>query len=390
MDLSRLLNTIQESLGEGLPMVFAALLIFLVGYFVARILRGVTRRLLRKTDLDNRIAKSTGTSLNPEKSISNLVYYVVMVIVLLITMETLGITQILDPLKNMVNEFLGFIPNLVAAGLIGFIGYVLAKIVSSLIGMASGTIERWANKAGLSKDFNLTSVLTSIVFVIVFVPILIAALDALQMDTITEPAKAMLSTFIATIPRIIAAAAIIAAFYFGGKFISSMLGNILRGVGTDSLGQKLLPAGTFSNSGSLSTVIGQLAFAFIMFLGIITGVEQLGFEQLNDILATLFEFSGRILFGLVLMVLGNYLANLAHSAMDTPGNSFLASITRVVVLGLVLAMSLKVMGIADNIVNLAFGLTLGSVAVAVALSFGLGGREAAGEQMKRIMDRFNK
>jgi hypothetical protein len=40
------------------------------------------------------------------------------------------------------------------------------------------------------------------------------------------------------------------------------------------------------------------------------------------------------------------------------------------------------MGLADDIVNLAFGLTLGSVAVAAALSFGLGGREAAGRQLE--------
>ena len=38
--------------------------------------------------------------------------------------------------------------------------------------------------------------------------------------------------------------------------------------------------------------------------------------------------------------------------------------------------------VARIIVNMAFALTLGSVAVAVALSFGLGGREAAGKQME--------
>jgi hypothetical protein len=46
------------------------------------------------------------------------------------------------------------------------------------------------------------------------------------------------------------------------------------------------------------------------------------------------------------------------------------------------------MGIGQDIVNLAFGLTLGSVAVAVALSFGLGGREAAGKQMEHWLARW--
>ncbi len=55
-----------------------------------------------------------------------------------------------------------------------------------------------------------------------------------------------------------------------------------------------------------------------------------------------------------------------------------------------IAMGLRAMGIADDIVNLAFGLTLGAVAIAVALSFGLGGREAAGKQMEHWLSKFRK
>lgn len=71
---------------------------------------------------------------------------------------------------------------------------------------------------------------------------------------------------------------------------------------------------------------------------------------------------------------------------DAPG---LSSIARFATLGLFVAISLKYMGIADDIVNLAFGLTLGSVAVAFALSFGLGGRKAAGKQMERFLNKFD-
>lgn len=48
------------------------------------------------------------------------------------------------------------------------------------------------------------------------------------------------------------------------------------------------------------------------------------------------------------------------------------------------------MGIADEIVNLTFGITLGTIALTVVLSFGLGGREAAGKQMARILEKLNK
>jgi hypothetical protein len=65
-----------------------------------------------------------------------------------------------------------------------------------------------------------------------------------------------------------------------------------------------------------------------------------------------------------------------------------AGIARYAILGLVLAMGLSAMGVAEEIVNMAFALVFGAVAVAVALSFGLGGREAAGRQMEHWMARL--
>ena len=52
-------------------------------------------------------------------------------------LSTLGLDGVLDPIKNLLNEILGFLPNIIAAGVIGFVGYIIAKVVSSLIGMES-------------------------------------------------------------------------------------------------------------------------------------------------------------------------------------------------------------------------------------------------------------
>jgi len=60
------------------------------------------------------------------------------------------------------------------------------------------------------------------------------------------------------------------------------------------------------------------------------------------------------------------------------------------ILSIFLAIGLRTMGIADEIINLAFGITLGTVALTIILSFGLGGREAAGKQMDKILNKFNK
>lgn len=391
MDFSATIQAMLGKLGGAFPNIVAALIILLVGYFIAKILQRVTYKLLNKTGLDNRIASATSAGVKPERALSKLVYYIVMVMVLLAALDLLGINSIMDPLNGMVDNFLGFIPNLVAAALIGFVGYVIASIVSSLVGMASGFLERMGSKAGLSTEVNLTNVLTKVVFIIIFIPILIAALDALKLDAITEPLKGMLETFIGAIPKIIAAGIIIGVFYIGGKFITGLLKGLLKSLGTDKMSERLGLSSIVGENTNMSSLIANVVFFFIMFIGIITGMERLEFVRLNGILTEIFELTGQISFGLVILVLGNFLANLAYKTMASGrSDTFIASIARIIILGLFLAISLRTMGIADNIVELAFGLTLGAVAVAVALSFGLGGREAAGEQMKRILDKFNK
>mgnify|MGYP007059814573 CR=1 FL=1 len=99
-----------------------------------------------------------------------------------------------------------------------------------------------------------------------------------------------------------------------------------------------------------------------------------------------------MLLGSVILIIGFMLANLASAAIvrANSGNLMLARVARLAILGIVLAMGLRAMGIADDIVNLAFGLTLGAIAVAVALAFGLGGRDAAGRLASRWVDRLGK
>ena len=76
--------------------------------------------------------------------------------------------------------------------------------------------------------------------------------------------------------------------------------------------------------------------------------------------------------------------------MKSESNAFVGSIIKAAILAIFLAIGLGRMGIADNIINMAFGITLGAIALTVVLSFGLGGREAAGKQMTKILDKFNK
>jgi hypothetical protein len=76
------------------------------------------------------------------------------------------------------------------------------------------------------------------------------------------------------------------------------------------------------------------------------------------------------------------------ASSDTNQSNFLAQAARISIIILVSTMALNQMGVAPNIVTLAFGLLLGGVAVAIALAFGLGGREVAKEQLRSWINSF--
>ena len=160
---------------------------------------------------------------------------------------------------------------------------------------------------------------------------------------------------------------------------------------TDQLTSSLGLNSVIGNERSLSDLFSNIAFFFIIFSGIVAASEKLNFMQLTEILNEVFAIAGRIFFGLVILVIGNFLANLAKDAMVSSEDSkWLGTFVRLAVLFIFLALGLSTMGIGQEIVNLAFGLTIGALAVAFALAFGLGGREAAGKYLDNFLKRFRK
>ena len=385
-DLSNFLNGLQDTMGTVLPGILGAIVVLIIGWLLAKALSGAVRKILKKTDLDNRIFKSTPGSMSVERFLSKLVYYIIMLIVLLIVLDMLGVQQVLDPLKAMVNQFLSAIPNLIKAGIIGFAGYIIATIASEVFGFAGGSIDKFSERMGLSNSLDLGKLVKQLVFIIVFVPLLILALDELGMKAISDPAKNLLNTMMGSIPKIITAAIIVGVFYFVGKFVTGFLRDLLGNLGVNDMANKMGISNMVGKS-NLSGLIANIVFAFLMFTGIIQAVDVLEFGQMSGVLRNLLDMTGGIFFGLVIMAVGNWISTMAAGAVN---DGFMKTVVRVATMALFMAIALRTMGIANDIVNLAFGLILGAVAVAVALSFGLGGREAAGKQMEHILGKFRK
>jgi hypothetical protein len=361
------------------------------GWLLAVAIRKVLVRLFKKLKVDERLTSKSGEPLNVEGLITGLLYYLLLLFVLLLTLEALGVKGVLDPLKNMFNGFMGMLPNVVAAILIGIVGYVIAKILANAVLILAKGVDRLAIRAGLSEKVQLAKVISQIVFVLIFVPVLISAIGALKIEVISIPATEMLGALMAAIPNILAAAIILAVAFVLGRFVTNILAELLKNLGTDTLLEKIGVGQLIGQERTFSRLCANVAFFFIMLAASVSAAEQLDIALLASVLEDLLIFSGQVALGLVILAIGNYLSTLAYKALSQkPQDLALAKIARISILALVLAMGLKAMGIADVIVNLAFGLTLGAVAVAVALSFGLGGREAAGRHMEYWLGKFRK
>lgn len=385
------LSPFLEKLGTFMPDAIAAAIILVIGIILAGCLRKGVGFLLSKFKVDERINRERETPVKVESPIATFAYYLGLLYVLLLVLSILGVEGTLLPLQNMFGQFVGYIPNLIAAGVIAFAGYIIARIVSVVVGAAAKGVDALSEKVGLGGKISLSKLAQQLVFLFIFVPILIVALDALKMTAISEPATGMLNDLLAAIPDIIGAALILAVFFIVGKFVVSMLVELLKNLGADKLPAKLGLKPVTGDDFSLSKLTGSVVFFFIMFTAVVSALGKLGMTEIATVLSGLLVLAGQIVLGLAILAVGNYFANLAHTLLSRSGErGLLPTIARYAILVLVLAIGLNAMGIADTIVHLAFGLSLGAVAVAVALSFGLGGREAAGKQMEYILSKFRK
>jgi hypothetical protein len=263
--------------------------------------------------------------------------------------------------------------------------------------------------------------LGTLVFVLILIPTVIAALDALQIRSISVPAALMLNQFLTAIPQIFTAALILVLGYIIGQFISDLVTNLLTGLGFNNvlnwLGLQSTPVAptippppTFDPSvenspmliqpdagqGSTRTpseIAGIVVLVGILLFAAVAATNVLGIPALTAIVGGLLVILGQILVGLFIFAVGLYLANLAFSIIassNSPQARILGQLARIAIIVLVAAMALQQVGIAPSIINLAFGLLLGAIAVAIALAFGLGGRDVAADQLRDWLMSFKR
>jgi hypothetical protein len=142
-----------------------------------------------------------------------------------------------------------------------------------------------------------------------------------------------------------------------------------------------------------SDILGLLVFWFLFLIAIVTTLETLNLSGATDTLHTIYLYIPKIVAALATLILGLYFANFLETVTRTScanaGLEQAPSIGRVAYIAtaiFVVAGIFEILDIASEIVIWAFILLFGAVCLALALAFGLGGREVAGRFLEKWLE----
>lgn len=373
---------VQDVVGY-VPYLAAGAVLALAAWLLASVLRALATRALAATTWDERLSQEAGMA-PISRNAGHVLFWLVILFFLPAILAALRLEGVLDPVRDLLARLLGYLPDAFGAAMIAAAGYLVARILRALTRnlLTAAGAERINAGIGLDAGVNLPRLGGTVVFILVLVPSLIAALDALRVQAISRPATQVLEQVLSATPRILAAALILLLTWYVARFAATVLARLLHSAGFDALPAKFGLGEALSGGTRPSALVGKLLLFFALLFATVEAASQLGFHQVSDVVTTFIAFGGDVLLGSAILVVGFWLSGIAARAIQRAGNegsALAANVARFAILGLVTAMGLRAMGIANEIVQLAFGLTLGAVAVAVALAFGLGGREAAGK-----------
>jgi hypothetical protein len=198
------------------------------------------------------------------------------------------------------------------------------------------------------------------------------------------------------VPAMLGALVILFAGYLLAKLIERGTTRLLRRV---RLNEMLARGGVMhavERSGSHvnpARVVANLLFWFVMFSVLLVAANALGLESLANVFSELVSYIPSVIAAIVIVIVGIVLGGfvgglIMASAGALHGGTTLARVGRGGVIVLAVFMSLQQLGIAPDIVTTAFAILFGAVALAMALAFGLGNRELAGEVTREWYMRY--
>ena len=380
------------------PKILIAILILIATWIVARAVKWVIQKGIDRTPaLRKQVAGKPGETLGSQ--LGTIAKLIIWLVGIMAALQFLGLGQILAPINTLTLQIFEFLPRLIGFGLIMFIGFVLARIARELVetALVAANVDGLLARAGLAPTegpertepgatrSSVAKAAGVLLYAFIIIPAAIAAFQVLGIEAISDPAINMLNQILAAIPRVLAAALWIGIAFVAARFLKTIIEAILPPTGFDDA---IRSTGVLPANASPSRIVANIAMIAIILIASIEAARQLGGDQIAIFLAQVTALGGKVIFGTLIIVVGIFLSKIIATLVGsgTGEGGFAQTIVRYAIIALFTAIGLTFMGLADQIVMLAFGLILGSAAVATAIAFGLGGRDAASRMLERWAD----
>jgi hypothetical protein len=406
--LSQVAHPIQnlvDTVAQALPRIGKALLVLGGAYVVGRILGSFTTTALEHSGVDRRFAELSET---PEaakeqpfsRASGRAVFWLMMVLGLAGAFEALRIDPIAVPLHNAIDYFVGMIPRLGVAVLLVLAGWLGGKIVRIIVRnvLQSVGFDKLAERVGVARLTGSTppsDVVGIALMVFIVLQLVVAALDTLGLQALSVPMTDMTAQMWGVLPALVVSAAMVAVGVFVGRLLRRVIAGALRNVGFDRLMARLgfeKIADREDHLGEYSELVGFAAYVAVVLLALAQALDNLALGTWAAHLNAFLEYVVKNVAVAILVVgvgfvIGNYVRDLirARRPGDDTGR-WLAEFARYTVLVFAFTMGVRQLDVAEDFVLMTFGLLFGALCLAVALAFGLGSREVAGDIVKRRYD----
>ena len=220
-------------------------------------------------------------------------------------------------------------------------------------------------------------------------------LAVLEWDNlIVDPVRQMLTRIMAYLPVLLGALIILIVGWIVAKAIKRIVDGLLKVIRFDAMADKagisrVLEKGDLKISAS--QLVSGLVYWLIMIMVLVMAVDALGLPKASDILASLFAYIPKVIAALLVLIVAMFLASLVSGIVrvaagnaNLPKPEMFAGVSRWAIIIFAVTISLEQLGIASLLVTATFNIILGGVCLALAIAFGLGGKDAAAKYLEGL------
>lgn len=192
------------------PTLVAAIIILVIGLFIAKIVKELLVSILKAVKVDA-LQEKAGIEASENTSfsaiIANIIYGVIVLVVITAALDKLGITAISAPANTVVSAIFGLIPNVLGAIVIIAIGVFIAKLVAKLLDSllagvgANSLIEKITGNA--SSKIVLSKVISAVAMYVIVVISIVQGINVLNLPVLTTIGTAIIGYMPAVLSAII-------------------------------------------------------------------------------------------------------------------------------------------------------------------------------------------